>query len=149
MFAGLNVLLAGLLADDLQSFQMEYVMAFLIVFLTGVTSFAFNDYHDYEVDRRNDRYDRPLISGLLPRSTALITVFISLALILFLSIRLNSEARALVLLSLPHFILYSLGLKRILPLKNVVIAYAFVWQRSSSDRSFPTLFLSRSSCISP
>jgi geranylgeranylglycerol-phosphate geranylgeranyltransferase len=126
LFAALNVLLSGVLAGDLHGFQSEYLVAFLIVFLTAAGSFAFNDYYDFEVDRRNGRYDRPLVSGLLKRNVALITAFCSFSLIVLLSLFLNTHARALVLVSVPLFAVYSLGLKRVLIAKNVVIAYAFV-----------------------
>jgi geranylgeranylglycerol-phosphate geranylgeranyltransferase len=126
LFAALNVLLSGVLAGDLHGFQPEYLVAFLIVFLTAAGSFAFNDYHDFEVDRRNGRYDRPLVTGLLKRKVALITAFCSFSLIILLSLFLNPHARALVLVSVPLFAVYSLGLKRVLIAKNAAIAYAFV-----------------------
>lgn len=126
LFAALNVLLSGILAGDLHGLQLEYLIAFIIVFFTAAGSFAFNDYYDFEVDRRNQRTDRPLVLGLLSRSVALITASISFFAIILLSLFLNPPAVALVLLSVPLFILYSFGLKRLLIVKNALIAYAFV-----------------------
>jgi geranylgeranylglycerol-phosphate geranylgeranyltransferase len=101
-------------------------VAFLIVFLSAVGSFAFNDYNDFEVDKRNDRYDRPLVLGLLPRRVALMIGLVSFFLVLLLSLFLNLLAMSLVLVSLPLFFLYSLGLKRMFLVKNAIIAYAYV-----------------------
>lgn len=121
-----GVFLSGLLAGDLHGLQPEYLVAFLIVFLSAVSSFAFNDYYDFEVDKRNDRYDRPLVTGLVPRELALVTGLVSFSLVAFLSLFLGLIAMALVLVTLPLFFLYSFGLKKIFFFKNLLIAYAYV-----------------------
>ncbi len=126
LFIGLSVFLSGLLAGDLNGFQPEYLLAFLIVFLSAIGSFAFNDYYDFEVDKRNDRHDRPLVLGLLSRRVALITGLASSSLIVLLSLFLNPLAVSLILVSFPLFFLYSLGLKRMILIKNTLIAYAYV-----------------------
>jgi len=126
LFGAFGVLLSGLLAGDLRGFQLEYLVAFFIVFLSAVGSFAFNDYYDFEVDKRNDRRDRPLVLGLLSRRAALLTGLFSFSLIILLSLFLNLPAMSLVLVSLPLFLLYSLGVKRMILVKNVLIAYAYV-----------------------
>jgi len=121
-----GVFLSGLLAGNLHGFQSEYLVAFLIVFLSAVGSFAFNDYYDFEVDEKNDRYDRPLVLRLLPRRVALMIGLVSFFSVLLLSLFLNLLAMSLVLVSLPLFFLYSLGLKRMFLVKNAIIAYAYV-----------------------
>ncbi|TET19179.1 hypothetical protein E3J74_07790 [Candidatus Bathyarchaeota archaeon] len=126
LFSGLGVFLSGLLAGDLFGFQPEYLVAFLIVFLSAVGSFALNDYCDFEVDKRNDRSDRPLVSGLLSKELALITGSVSFFWVILLSFFLNLLAMVLVLASLALFFLYSLGLKKIFLVKNVLVAYAYV-----------------------
>jgi len=108
LFSAFAVFLSGLLAGDLWGFQSEYLLAFLIVFLSAVGSFAFNDYYDFEVDKRNDRLDRPLVLGAIPRRMALVTSLVSLLLIVLLSLFLNQTAMSLVLCSMPLFFLYSL-----------------------------------------
>lgn len=126
LFATFGVFVSGLLAGDLHGFQLEYLVAFLIVFLSAVGSFAFNDYHDFDIDKSNDRFDQPLLLGLLSKSVALMTGLGSFLLIIFLSLYLNSLAMSLVLVSLPLFFLYSMGLKRMILIKNALIAYAYV-----------------------
>ena len=126
MFSGLAVFLSGLLAGDFYGFQPEYLVAFFIVFFSAIGSFAFNDYYDFEIDRKNNRSDRPLVLGLLPRKLALITGTVSFFFVILLSVFLNLFAMTLVLFSLPVFYLYSLGLKRIFLVKNILIGYAFM-----------------------
>lgn len=126
LFGAFGIFLSGLLSGDLRSLQPEYLVGFLIAFLTAVGSFAFNDYYDFEVDKRNERKDRPLVSELLPRRIALLTGLASIFLTLLLSLLLNWAATSLVLLSFPLFYLYSLGLKRIVFAKNILVAYAYV-----------------------
>ncbi len=126
LFGALGVFLSGFLAADLHGFQLEYLVAFLIVLFSGVGSFAFNDYYDFDVDTRNNRLDRPLVVGLLSRKSALIAGSIAFFWAVLLSLFLNSFAMFLVLISLPLFFLYSVGLKRIFLVKNALIAYAFV-----------------------
>ena len=126
LYGALGVFLSGFLAGDIQGFQSGYFIAFLIVLFSATGAFALNDYSDFELDKRNERFDRPLVLGLLPRKLALITGLASFFLALTLSLFLNPSALALVLISLPLFFLYNLGLKKVLFVKNIVIAYAFL-----------------------
>jgi len=126
LFGALGVFLSGFLAGDLQGFQLEYFIAFIIVLFSAVGSFAFNDYYDLKADKDNERFDRPLVLGLLSKELALITGSLSFLLAGFFSLFLNLVAASLVLISLPIFFLYNLRLKKVLFVKNVLIAYAFV-----------------------
>ncbi|HII07742.1 MAG TPA: UbiA family prenyltransferase [Methanotrichaceae archaeon] len=125
-FIALGVPLSGVLSNDLDGFGPEYLVASVIVFLVATGSFAFNDYRDFEVDMKNSRLDRPLVTGSLPRRAALLTALVSYTFALLLSSFLNPIAQFLVLVSTPLFVLYSLGLKRLILLKNVLIAYSYV-----------------------
>jgi 4-hydroxybenzoate polyprenyltransferase len=126
IFSAAGVLISGILAGDLTGVQTEFIILFLIVFFTAAGAFALNDYYDYETDKMNERYDRPLILGLLSRKIAVVTSIISFSIVLFLSFYLNTPTRILVLISLPPFILYNVGLKKIILIKNFIIAYAFM-----------------------
>jgi geranylgeranylglycerol-phosphate geranylgeranyltransferase len=126
LFAAFGVIIGGLLAGDLVGLQLEYVVAFFIIFFCATGNFAFNDYYDYEVDKRNQRTDRPLVVGLLTKRTALIAGIVSFIMLILLSLLLNTVAMSLVLASLPIFFLYNAWLKKVFLVKNIVIAYAFV-----------------------
>ena len=79
-----------------------------------------------KLTRKNKRDDRPLVHNRLSKTVALLTTFISLGIVGILLFFLNDLARLLVVASLPVFILYNMGLKKLLVVKNVIIAYAFV-----------------------
>ena len=126
VFGCISLIISGILAGDLKALQTEYLLAILIVFITAAGSFAINDYYDYEIDKSNKRSDRPLVLGLISRRTSLYTAFISLLLVFILGIFLNPLAMIFVYINLLIFYLYSLGLKKIIFFKNILIAYSYV-----------------------
>ncbi len=94
---------SGAGSDLVQIIQTHYVEATLgiwIPFLMVGGAMAINDYFDYESDKINERFDRPLVRGVFPRSFALtfgsmmiiigilITVFIFQDLALFVLVLL-------------------------------------------------------------
>jgi len=126
LFACVGLFVSGILSEDLTTFQFEYLIAFLIVFISGAGSFAINDFFDYEVDKSNNRVDRPLVLKLISRRTALITAIISFGIVILLSFFLNIIAIIIIYISLPLFYLYSIILKKKLIFKNLLIAYSYL-----------------------
>ena len=125
LFGAIAIFISGILSGDLIGIQIEYSLAFAIVFLSAAGSFAFNDYCDRRIDRKNARLDRPLVSDGVKETTPLAIGLLCLVIAGALSVLLNNHSALLVLLSLPLFYLYSLGLKRVIVVKNLVIAYSF------------------------
>jgi geranylgeranylglycerol-phosphate geranylgeranyltransferase len=125
IFGTIGFFVSGILAEDLIGLQLEYFIGFLIIFLSEAGAFAINDYIDYEIDLNNERSDRPLVEGLINRKTALITAIIILIIELSLVLFLNAFAAFLALISVPLFYVYSLGLKKIVLVKNLLIAYSY------------------------
>ena len=119
--AALAVLFAGFISQDLVGFQWEYVIACFVVLFSAFANFALNDYYDKENDRLNNREDRPLAEGAIPRRTAILFAVASSAAALFLAVLLNPVSRLLILTGLPVSLLYHLGVKKILLLKNASI----------------------------
>lgn len=126
LFGCIGLFVSGILAEDLTGFQIEYLIAFFIIFISTAGAFAINDYYDFEIDKRNKRTDRPLVLGLLSRRTALITAIISFIIVILLAVFLNLVAMSLIFISLPIFYLYSIGLKKKILFKNLLIAYSYV-----------------------
>ncbi len=126
LFGCIGLFVSGILAEDLTGFQIEYLIAFFIIFISAAGAFAINDYYDFEIDKKNKRDDRPLVLGLLSRRTALTTAIISFLIVILLALFLNLIAMSLVLISLPIFYLYSIGLKKKILFKNLLIAYSYV-----------------------
>ena len=125
VFGTIGFFVSGILAGDLVGFQMEYLLGFLIIFLSEAGAFAINDYFDYEIDKNNNRRDRPLVLGLISRRTALITAFVLFLIVIILSLFLNNIATVIALISVPIFYIYSMGLKKKVLLKNLLIAYSY------------------------
>jgi len=125
VFGTIGFFVSGILAGDLVGFQPEYLLGFLIIFLSEAGAFAINDYFDYEIDKNNNRRDRPLVLGLISRRTALITAIVLLLIVVILSLFLNSIATIIALISVPIFYIYSMGLKKKLLIKNLLIAYSY------------------------
>ena len=125
IFGTIGFFVSGMLAEDLVGFQVEYLIGFLIIFLSEAGAFAINDYIDIEIDRNNKRSDRPLVLGLISRKTALITSVTILIFDLLLVLLLNTFAAFLALISIPLFYIYSLGLKKKILVKNLLIAYSY------------------------
>ncbi len=125
VFGTIGFFVSGILAGDLIGFQFEYIVGFLIIFVSEAGAFAINDYIDYEIDIKNNRSDRPLVLGLLSRKSALIIVIILMIFNLLLILFLNGVALFLALISIPAFYIYSLGLKKLVIVKNALIAYSY------------------------
>ena len=126
LFSAFGIFLSGLLAGDLIGFQIEYLVAFLVVFFSAIGAFAFNDYFDFDADKINKRSDRPLVLGLLSGKLALIIGVFSFLFVILLSLFLNLFSMIVILLSLPLFYLYSLGLEKIVFVKNILVGYAYL-----------------------
>jgi len=126
LFGCIGLIVSGVIAGDLIDFQVEYLLAFFIVLISASGSFAINDYFDFELDKKNNRRDRPLARGLISRKTALITAILSFLIVIFLSFFLNLIAMILIFISLPLFYVYSMGLKKKLFIKNILIAYSYL-----------------------
>jgi len=125
LFGTIGFFVSGILAGDLIGFQLEYLLGFLIIFISEAGAFAINDYIDYDIDVKNNRSDRPLVLGLISKKTALITAILLLFIDLILVLFLNRVALVIALVSIPIFYIYSLGLKKKVLVKNVLIAYSY------------------------
>jgi 4-hydroxybenzoate polyprenyltransferase len=122
--APFGVIFTGIVTGDLVGFQWEYIAACLAVFFSAVANFGLNDYVDIDADKKNERADRPLANNNFEPLTALLTVIASVIIALSLSLFLNPIAKGLMLLGLPASLIYNLGLKRYIFLKNAFIGFA-------------------------
>jgi len=88
-------------------------------------SFSINDYRDYEADKINGLNDRPLVNGAISRSFARWFSIAALVIVLGLSFLLPIVAQMIALGSTIIFYVYSLGGKKILGLKNFLVALSY------------------------
>jgi geranylgeranylglycerol-phosphate geranylgeranyltransferase len=121
-----GVIITAVIVKDLTTFQWSYVVACLAVFFSALANFALNDYHDIEIDRVNDRQDRPLVSGVISPAAALWVALASSLLAIALAFQMRPIPRAMILMGLPVSLAYNLRLKKYLVFKNLFTGLANV-----------------------
>lgn len=95
---------------------------FTAIFLQAST-FALNDYYDLEIDRINNRIDRPLVRGDLKPRTALYLFFICYPLGIICSSFVNPTCFLIAVITGIFAIFYDVFLKKVKVLGNFFIAY--------------------------
>ncbi len=101
----------------------KFLLTFLTALFLEASTFALNDYYDLEIDRKNNRTDRPLVRGdLLPKS-ALYLFFIFFPLGIICSFFVNISCFIIALITALLAILYDVKLKKIKLLGNFYISY--------------------------
>ncbi len=100
----------------------ESIFGFLTAVFLQSSTFALNDYFDYEVDLANRRVDRPLVTGELSRREALISGMLLLPAGLFFSYLISPLAFLFAFLISILGVLYDLKLKEFGLVGNFYIA---------------------------
>lgn len=100
---------------------------FLFTFFTALfleaSTFALNDYLDMDIDRKNNRTDRPLVRGDITPKTALILFALLFPLGIVSSFFVNLTCFLIALITALFAIVYDTVLKKIKLLGNFFIAY--------------------------
>ena len=77
---GLMIAIAILIGSVIAARTIPTIENFFFTFFTALfleaSTFALNDYYDYEIDFKNKRKDRPLVRGDVTKNTALYLFFI-------------------------------------------------------------------------
>ncbi|HUC39002.1 MAG TPA: UbiA family prenyltransferase [Candidatus Acidoferrum sp.] len=114
------VIAAELIAKGLPSIPILALSLITPIFIS-MASFAINDYFDVESDRLNKRFERPLVSGELGKSSALGISVVCLLIGIGASVFINLNAFAIALIFGILAVLYSYKLKDMLLLGNLYI----------------------------
>ncbi len=122
----MGVLLTGVIVKDLTGFSLVYAFACFSVFFSALANFVLNDIHDLEIDRSNERHDRPLATGVINKTTAMYIAGACILLAISFALLLPVTPRALILAGLPVSLAYNLHLKRFLVFKNLFTGLANV-----------------------
>ncbi len=101
----------------------KLILAFFTVLFLEASTFALNDYYDFEIDKLNKRTDRPLVRGDLSLKTALYLFYIFFPLGLLCSFFVNYTCFIIALVTALFAILYDTKMKKIKLLGNFYIAY--------------------------
>jgi geranylgeranylglycerol-phosphate geranylgeranyltransferase len=124
---GVMIALAILVGSLIAQKEFPAIEKFLLTFCTALfleaSTFALNDYYDLEIDRRNNRTDRPLVRGDLAPKTAVYLFCIFFPLGILCSYFVNLTCFLIALLTALFAIFYDAVLKKIKLLGNFFIAY--------------------------
>ena len=101
----------------------KVILTFFTALFLEVSTFALNDYYDLEIDRKNKRYDRPLVRGDLAPKTAVSVFLILFPLGIICSFFVNLTCFIIALITALLAILYDAKMKKLKLLGNFYIAY--------------------------
>ncbi len=102
---------------------VKLTFAFFTALFLEISTFALNDYFDLEIDRRNKRFDRPLVRGDIKPSTAIIIFSIFFPFGIISSLFVNFQCFFIALVTAIFAVAYDIKLKRIKQVGNLYIAY--------------------------
>ncbi len=124
-FGAIGLYISGFISNDLTMWSWDYLWVFIIILFSGMGSFAINDYMDYKADAINQLTDRPLVSGTLSRRFALCFAIVSAIIVIGLSFLVELIPQILIITSTAVFYGYSLGGKKIIGVKNVLVSLSY------------------------
>ena len=101
----------------------KIILTFFTALFLEASTFALNDYFDLDIDKKNKRYDRPLVRGDLHPKTALILFSIFFPLGIICSFFVNMTCFIIALITAFFAVIYDYYLKKIKLLGNFYIAY--------------------------
>jgi len=110
-------------AELVGKIDIKVAFAMLVAIFLEASAFSLNDYFDVEIDRKNERMDRPIAAGIISKKTALIVsisfLIAGICISFFLSLLLFLISLSVAFLS----ILYDAFLKKIKIVGNLYIAF--------------------------
>ncbi|MGF3554216.1 MAG: UbiA family prenyltransferase, partial [Thermoplasmatota archaeon] len=101
----------------------KFILTFFTALFLEASTFALNDYYDLEIDRKNNRIDRPLVRGDLSPRSALILFSIFFPLGLICSFFVNKTCFVIAVITALLAVLYDAKMKKIKLVGNFYIAY--------------------------
>ncbi len=102
---------------------LNIILTFFTALFLEASTFALNDYYDLEIDRLNNRTDRPLVRGDISPKTAVVLFFIFFPLGLLCSFFVNIPCFIIALVTALISVLYDMKLKKVKLIGNFYIAY--------------------------
>jgi len=121
----LGILVGSLVALKGNGFPTleNFILTFFTALFLEASTFALNDYYDLEIDRKNNRVDRPLVRGDLQPRSALILFLIFFPLGLICSFFVNLTCFIIAVITALLAVLYDAKMKKIKLVGNFYIAY--------------------------
>lgn len=146
IIGGVGVVVGAIITTELEKAPLSFERLLAGIFVTVLliaAGFALNDYADVEVDRMNQRFDRPLVTGELSERQVIINSIVWICLGLVISIFLGLFPFVVASIWLVLAILYDFKFKELGLIGNIYVAttYAAPWFYGSIlffPRSFQT-----------
>jgi len=120
---GLGVLIGAVVSGG-ELHRVPVISGILTAMFVEMGTFALNDYFDLEVDRRNERYDRPLVRGDLKPEVALYIGVITIPLGILFSAFINIYCFLIALSVALLGIYYDVKMKEFGVMGNLYIAFS-------------------------
>jgi geranylgeranylglycerol-phosphate geranylgeranyltransferase len=117
------ILIGSLIASKNLPGFYKFIYTFFTALFLEASTFALNDYYDFDIDKKNKREDRPLVRGDLSKNTALYLFFILFPLGIISSYFVNLTCFYIALITAIFAIFYDMILKKIKLFGNFFIAY--------------------------
>lgn len=121
----LGIFIGSLIASQNEAFPsiQNLVLTFFTALFLEASTFALNDYFDIEIDKQNNRQDRPLARGDLSPHIALYLFYLFFPLGIICAYFVNLTCFIISLITALFAIFYDVYLKKIKLLSNFYIAY--------------------------
>ena len=119
----LAILIGSLIAEKTFPAFDKFILTFFTALFLEASTFALNDYYDFDIDKKNKRVDRPLVRGDLSLKTALYLFFVFFPLGIVCSYFVNLTCFFIAFITAVFAIFYDAQLKKIKLLGNFFIAY--------------------------
>lgn len=111
--------------SDVRSISIEdLIFSFFTVLFLEASTFALNDFYDIDIDRRNNRFDRPLVRGDISPKVALFLFYVLFPAGLLFSFFVNILCFIIAIITGFLGVLYDARLKKMKIIGNFYIAYA-------------------------
>ncbi len=104
---GIGVIVGMMLSGGVSI--LSALLGFFIAVFMECGAFAMNDYVDYEIDKMNKRFDRPLVRGKIKRETALYISMIGFTVGIVLSFILSQFTSLYVFILIVLLVLFSVA----------------------------------------
>lgn len=104
--------------------NLNWIIAMLVAIFVEMGTFSLNDYFDYESDLKNNRKDRPLVSGKINKSAAMLSSALFTTLGLFLSGVINSTSLIFIAAITAGNIAYNGVMKKMPAIGNLWVAFS-------------------------
>lgn len=102
---------------------IKLIFTFFTALFLEASTFALNDYYDLDIDKKNNRLDRPLVRGDINPKTALYIFYILFPLGILSSFFVNYTCFIIAIITAFFAIIYDIKLKKVKLIGNFYIAY--------------------------